>query len=122
MTRPVIAVLTVIAGLLAGYVARWRDHRPATEVAVTPLPAGAVLFSAPYCARCSALRALIHQIAPGEPLRELSVVDYPDVVRQLDIRSAPTLLIVNQEGAVTERLAGSIDAHELVKALKQRDC
>ena len=81
------------------------------------VPAGLVLVSAPYCHACRRLRAAIDALAPGLPYTEVDVMERPDVVRALDIRSTPTLLALDGARGEHGRLQGDWTTDELRRIL-----
>ena len=112
--RLTILACVIAAGCLVGILARMWTARSTTPTSST-LPAGLWLFTSPYCAPCKHLRGLLGA-HPAVTFQEVSVVERPDLVRALDVRSAPTLVAIDANGRVTGSL-GSTDAGRLSKFL-----
>jgi hypothetical protein len=112
--RLLILIAVVGAGSAMGWAGRlWRGRRRPPPS--TSLGAGVWLFTAPYCPPCGHVRTLLE---PTPDVHEVSVVDRPDLVRELDIRSAPTLVAVDHAGALLATIVGVPKEGELQQFLR----
>ncbi|MEE8600573.1 thioredoxin family protein [Euzebya tangerina] len=98
------------------------EARDIVEVLAPTTPLALVEFTAPDCAPCAAVAAVLHRVAQEHP--SVSVVQV-DVAEQLDlarahrIMRAPTTLLVSNRGELLGRVAGVPD-HEDVERLVRR--
>lgn len=66
-------------------------------------------FSSSFCQPCRATRVLLADVAttvPGVSHLEVDVEGHMDLVRQLDIRRTPTVLVLDRDGQVRKRASG----------------
>jgi thiol-disulfide isomerase/thioredoxin len=120
VTAGAIVVAAVLALAAAGGVAwRRRDgrlraarQRPLTVADLgRPLGERATLlqFSSSFCAPCRAASHLLEDVAAGtEGVThvDLNVADRLDLVRLLDIRRTPTVLVLGPQGRIARRGSG----------------
>ena len=114
-----LLVVVLGAGLVVGLVGRKAAHRQARgdlshADGISP---GLWLFTAPYCHRCVRLRDRLDSVAPVIAYETVDVCERPDLVRSLDIRSAPTVLAVGANGQVQAWLTGDDTDEELDRVL-----
>lgn len=100
------------------------DDRPrlSPEQLGTALGEAATLvqFSTEFCSPCRATRALLTDIAATEPgvvTVELDAEQHLDLVRDLDVRRTPTVLVLDASGAVTTRSSGLPRREQVLEAL-----
>ena len=114
-----MAVAVLVLAAAGGLAWRWRDGRlkGARQQALSradlgqPLGERATLlqFSSSFCAPCRAARHLLADVAArteGVTHLELDVADRLDLVRLLDIRRVPTVLVLGPGGQVARRASG----------------
>lgn len=125
----VVVLVAVLAGAAAfGLARRQRDGRlrgprsaPLLDLGV-PLGRRATLlqFSSPSCAPCRAARRLLADVAAhreGVTHVEIGVADRADLVRLLDIRRTPTVLVLGPQGQITRRASGVPRRDDLIGAI-----
>lgn len=120
IVRAAMLVAVLVAGSAVGLLGRRAAQRRApdgTDEAVD-LAAGLWLFTAPYCHRCVRLRDRLDSASPDITYGTVDVCERPDLVRALDIRSAPTLLAIGADGRVQDRLAGDCADEGLARILE----
>lgn len=79
-----------------------------------------VQFSSAFCTPCRATRVLLENIVAGMPDVAHVEVDAEaqlDLVRQLNILSTPTTLIVNSQGLEVGRAVGAPKREQVITAL-----
>lgn len=64
-------------------------------------------FSAPWCGPCKMLGPVMNRVAEKHEVEKIIVDDQPDVAREYQIRSIPTVLIVDEQGQVLARAIGT---------------
>jgi thiol-disulfide isomerase/thioredoxin len=77
-------------------------------------------FSSSFCAPCRATRHLLAGVAarqPGVAHIELDVADRLDLVRLLDIRRTPTVVVLDAHGRLTQRASGLPSADDIAAAV-----
>jgi thiol-disulfide isomerase/thioredoxin len=131
LTR-VLALVAVLAAASAfGVRRRIQDGRARTTVGGPALgpddlgaPLGAcgtlVQFSSQFCAPCRSARRVLGALAArldGVRHVELDAAEHLDLVRALDIRRTPTVLVLDPRGRIVSRAVGVPSAAELVGAL-----
>lgn len=109
IVRLVLLLAVLGAGSTLGLFGRWAAQRqtPADVSHAGDLAPGLWLFTAPYCHRCVQLRGRLDSMRPAVAYETVDVCERPDLVRALDIRSAPTLLAIGDNGRLLDRLAGN---------------
>ena len=99
------------------------DRLTAAEINA-PLGAQAtiVAFSTAFCAPCRVTRRIAEEVAsmiPGVAHVEVDAEANLDLVRRLDVRRTPTVLILDSAGAVRQRAVGAPRKADLIAALGQ---
>lgn len=135
MTGLALGLGTVIAATLFGLCWQHRQGRvqPGRHDPVARLPdpvlgrldrTGTVtllLLSAPICARCPQVRALLSELAvalPGVRQAELDLARHPELAAELGVRATPTTLVVSRTGQELFRVVGFPRRAELHNALQ----
>lgn len=81
-----------------------------------------VQFSSAFCQPCRATRLLLADVTkdlPGVAHIEIAAEDHMDLVRHLQVRRTPTVLLLDENGAIRKRATGLPRRSELVAALGQ---
>ncbi|MCW2831548.1 MAG: thiol reductase thioredoxin, partial [Aeromicrobium sp.] len=127
-----LAAAVVVAAAVA-LVMHWKNGRFSTaddRDALTarqiggPLGERATLvqFSSAFCAPCRATRQLLTDVAAGTDGVETVEIDaesHLDLVRELDVRRTPTVLVLDARGTVTTRASGLPRREQVVDALNR---
>lgn len=95
----------------------WAARRglvPSRAPVSDPLPHGLTLFTSPLCAACESMKVRLAAEAPSLSVNEISVFDRPDLVRLLDVRSTPSVFVVDDRGDIR---AQASDEDQLAAAL-----
>jgi len=97
------------------------DHLDADDIGV-PLGERATLvqFSSAFCAPCRATRVTLDEVAgmlEGVTHVEIDAEAQLDLVRRLDIRRTPTVLVLDAAGQVRVRAAGAPRKADVIAAL-----
>ncbi len=143
MTGPIVLLVAVLATVLLGVLySRWngrfRAQPPAASTAEESAPAddrdvlqpgdiGAdlgerltlVQFSSAFCSPCRATRTLLADVTSDRPdvaHVEVDAESNLDLVRRLDIRRTPTVVVLDATGAVVGRASG-LPRREQVEAV-----
>lgn len=79
-----------------------------------------VQFSSAVCATCPQVRRMLTDLVGAEP--DVAYVDLPseahdDLVRRLDVRRTPTVLLLDADGVVTSRTSGPVRPEQARAAL-----
>jgi len=101
--------------------------RPA-DVVLSPSDLGAplgeratlVAFSSAFCQPCRATRRVLDQVSsqvPGVSHVEIDAESHLDLVRRLDVRRTPTVLVLDPLGRVVRRASGQPRPADVVAAL-----
>jgi thiol-disulfide isomerase/thioredoxin len=111
------------------------QHRPdgpvpslGRDFALTPSQVGAALgeratlvqFSTAFCAPCRATRAVLADVAgmvPGVVHVEVDAESHLDLVRRLDVRRTPTVLVLDRDGLIRRRAVGAPRRVDVLAAL-----
>ena len=131
MTGLLILVVTLAVASGAGVLLRRRAgrHRTvATGERVEPADIGASLgtratllqFSSAFCQPCRATRRVLGEVAeivPGVRHVEVDAESHLDLVRRLDVRRTPTVLLLNADGVVATRASGQPTRQQVIAAL-----
>ena len=129
-----IALVVVLAVAVAtGLAWRWysgRMHRSTSDATrmVTPSELGGPLgqratlvqFSSAFCAPCRATRVILAEVAgatDGVTHVEIDAESHLDLVRRLDIRRTPTVLVLGPDGQITTRASGQPRKADVIAAL-----
>ena len=95
-----------------------------TEDIGEPLGARATLvqFSSAFCAPCRATRVILEEVSAmleGVVHVEIDAEAHLDLVRRLDVRRTPTVLVLDAAGLVRVRAAGAPRKADVIAALGQ---
>ncbi|MFJ9697543.1 TlpA family protein disulfide reductase [Kitasatospora sp. NPDC101183] len=128
-----VCVVVLTAATAFGLVRAGRDGRmrvPTTDGAVRLSEAelgGAlgeratlVQFSTAFCQPCRATRRVLAEVAgmvDGVAHLEVDAEDRLELVRRLDVRRTPTVLVLDGEGLVVRRAAGMPRKADVIAAL-----
>ena len=130
-----LGVLVVASGLglllrrsgrrLASTGAAPPDHRlEVLDAADLGAPLGAratlVQFSSAFCAPCRATRRVLDQVSSqveGVAHLEIDAESHLDLVRRLDVRRTPTVLVLDATGRVVRRASGQPRPADVIAAL-----
>jgi thiol-disulfide isomerase/thioredoxin len=106
-----------------------RADEPDGEVLTTsqlnaPLGERATLvqFSSAFCAPCRTTRVVLDDVAsrlPGVAHVEVDAEANLDLVRQLDVRRTPTVLVLDERGRIRTRASGAPSRSDVIAALGQ---
>lgn len=124
----VLALLVAASSLLAVLLAHRRGRgRTVNRPAPLPLPLTAeqlgsvatfVQFGTEICAPCRAASRRLEEFTaqhPGVLHLELDTADHPDLVRRLNILSAPTILLLDASGQIRVRFSGPPPTSEIAR-------
>jgi thiol-disulfide isomerase/thioredoxin len=128
-----LAVLAGVLVLASGLGLAWRraSGRVRSQAAgprLSPAELGAPLgeratlvqFSSAFCAPCRATRAVLRDVAglvDGVTHVEIDAESRLDLVRALDIRKTPTVLVLDPAGRVSKRASGQPRKADVIAAL-----
>jgi len=79
-----------------------------------------VQFSTSFCAPCRATRRILAEVAgmvDGVEHVEIDAESHLDLVRRLDIRRTPTVLVVGPDGRVAKRASGQPRKADVIAAV-----
>lgn len=79
-----------------------------------------VQFSTAFCQPCRATRRILDEVAtmvPGTVHVEIDAEAHLDLVRQLDIRRTPTVLVLDARGVIAKRAVGLPRKADVIAAL-----
>ncbi len=79
-----------------------------------------VQFSTAFCAPCRATRQILAEVArttDGVAHVEIDAESHLDLVRRLDIRRTPTVLVVGPDGRIARRASGQPRKADVIAAL-----
>jgi thiol-disulfide isomerase/thioredoxin len=79
-----------------------------------------VQFSSAFCAPCRATRVILAEVAgatDGVTHVEIDAESHLDLVRRLDIRRTPTVLVLGPDGRITTRASGQPKKADVIAAL-----
>ncbi|HTW03998.1 MAG TPA: thioredoxin family protein [Streptosporangiaceae bacterium] len=79
-----------------------------------------VQFSTAFCAPCRATRQILAEVAgmiDGVAHVEIDAESRLDLVRQLDIRRTPTVLVVGPDGRIAKRASGQPRKADVIAAV-----
>jgi len=79
-----------------------------------------VQFSTAFCQPCRATRRILEEVAQmvaGVTHIEIDAESNLDLVRQLDIRRTPTVLVLDQRGAIRKRATGAPRKVDVIAAI-----
>lgn len=79
-----------------------------------------VQFSTAFCAPCRATRRTLAEVAgmvPGVTHVEIDAEDRLGLVRELDVRKTPTVLVLGPDGEVVRRAQGQPRRADVIAAL-----
>jgi thiol-disulfide isomerase/thioredoxin len=81
-----------------------------------------VQFSTAFCAPCRATRQILAEVAgmvDGVAHVEIDAESRLDLVRQLDIRRTPTVLVLGPDGRIAKRASGQPRKADVIAALAE---
>jgi thiol-disulfide isomerase/thioredoxin len=81
-----------------------------------------VQFSSAFCQPCRATRLILQDVTaqmPGVAHVEIDAESHMDLVRHLDVRRTPTLLLLDGSGAIRKRATGLPRKSDVLAALAQ---
>lgn len=144
MVGLIVLVVVVVAATAFALARRRSDGRLApvrnpqaaasadrTETLLDPADLGApalgeqatlVHFSTAFCQPCRATRRVLGEVAgmvPGVIHVEVDAEQRLDLVRRLDVRRTPTVLVLDRAGRITRRAAGQPRKADVIAALGQ---
>ena len=134
MVTGVIVVLAVLGAASAcglalrrrgGRLVQGRSGRALTEAELgRPLGRRATLvqFSTAFCAPCRATRVVLADVArmvDGVEHVEIDAESRLDLVRRLDIRRTPTVLVLRPDGSIARRASGQPRQADVLTALAE---
>jgi thiol-disulfide isomerase/thioredoxin len=100
------------------------DAGPVLTSAELGLPLGEratlVQFSTAFCAPCRATRRILGEVAgmiDGVAHVEIDAESHLDLVRRLDIRRTPTVLVVGPDGRIAKRASGQPRKADVIAAV-----
>lgn len=101
---------------------RGADERLAAEEIGAPLGERATLvqFSTAFCQPCRATRRILDDLSrtvPGVAHIEVDAESHLDLVRRLDVRRTPTVLVLDGNGRIVRRASGQPRTVDVVAAL-----
>jgi thiol-disulfide isomerase/thioredoxin len=79
-----------------------------------------VAFSSAFCQPCRATRRVLDQVSaqvPGVTHVEIDAESHLELVRRLDVRRTPTVLVLDPAGRVVRRASGQPRSADVVAAL-----
>ena len=79
-----------------------------------------VQFSTAFCAPCRATRRILGEVAgmvDGVEHVEIDAESHLDLVRRLDIRRTPTVLVVGPDGRIAKRASGQPRKADVIAAV-----
>ena len=101
-----------------------RPAEPALSAAEIGQPLGEratlVQFSTSFCAPCRATRQVLAEVAgmtDGVAHVEIDAESRLDLVRQLDVRRTPTVLVLGPEGQISQRASGQPRKADVIAAI-----
>ena len=111
-------------GGLKAHAANPAETRPVLTGAELGLPLGQratlVQFSTAFCAPCRATRRILDEVAgmiDGVAHVEIDAESHLDLVRRLDIRRTPTVLVVGPDGRIAKRASGQPRKADVIAAV-----
>jgi thiol-disulfide isomerase/thioredoxin len=132
----VVVVTLVVASALGLWVQRsghrlgrsrrTTDRAPRTVLAAADLGADLgeratlVQFSTAFCQPCRATRRVLDEVSglvPGVAHVEVDAESNLELVRRLDVRRTPTVLVLDAQGAVVRRASGQPRKADVLAAL-----
>jgi thiol-disulfide isomerase/thioredoxin len=133
VTGLLVLVVTLVVATAAGVALRRRagQHRVvASGDRIAPTDIGAQLgeratllqFSSAFCQPCRATRRVLGEVAgivPGVRHVEVDAESHLELVRRLDVRRTPTVLLLDRDGVVSTRAAGQPTRQQVIAALGQ---
>ncbi len=125
-----IGAALVLASALGMWLRRSgrRLSRPAAGPVLGPRDLGGALgeratlvaFSSAFCQPCRATRRVLDQVSaqvPGVAHIEIDAESHLELVRRLDVRRTPTVLVLDPEGRIVRRASGQPRPADVLAAL-----
>jgi thioredoxin 1 len=79
-----------------------------------------IYFSAPWCGPCRQLAPTMEQVAAeGITIQKVNVDNEPEFAKQYNIRSIPTVVLVNQAGEEITRTTGALSKQTYIDLYSQ---
>jgi thiol-disulfide isomerase/thioredoxin len=133
VTGLLVLVVTLVVATVTGVALQRRagQHRVvAAGDRIAPTDIGAQLgeratllqFSSAFCQPCRATRRVLGEVAeivPGVRHVEVDAESHLELVRRLDVRRTPTVLLLDRDGVVSTRAAGQPTRQQVIAALGQ---
>lgn len=66
-----------------------------------------VVFTTPYCASCGPVKDKLADVDPDAHVVTVDATEQPHLADAFSVRSAPTVLLADADGQVTERFVGA---------------
>ncbi|HMD11788.1 MAG TPA: thioredoxin family protein, partial [Marmoricola sp.] len=79
-----------------------------------------VQFSSAFCQPCRATRRVLDEVSravPGVAHREVDAESNLELVRRLDVRRTPTVLVLDATGGIVRRASGQPRKADVIAAL-----
>lgn len=133
MTGVLVLVVTLAVATAIGLLFRRRSGQHqvvASGDRINPADIGAPLgeratllqFSSAFCQPCRATRRVLGEVAeivPGVRHIEVDAESHLDLVRRLDVRRTPTVLLLDADGVISTRASGLPTRQQVIAALGQ---
>jgi thiol-disulfide isomerase/thioredoxin len=135
MTGAIVCVAVLLATATCGMF--WKRHNGRMKGSTSPAGDGEVLtaselggplggratlvqFSTAFCAPCRATRVILSDVArqiDGVAHVEIDAESHLDLVRRLDIRRTPTVLVLGPDGRIAQRGSGQPRKADVIAAI-----
>lgn len=112
-----VIVAAIVVGLVVGrrlylqYQARLQAHTPTIRRVPPELRSGAertwIVFTTPLCASCGPVKDQIELEDPSARIITVDATREPHLAEAFEVRSAPTVVLADADGAVQARLVGA---------------
>jgi hypothetical protein len=120
----VVLTLLVLFALARPVVARWRRGLRDEARPVPRLPARLLgstertwlVFTTPYCASCGPVADTLRTRDPRARVVTVDATREPELAQAFLVRSAPTALLADADGAVRARLVGAAAVDDYVRS------
>lgn len=83
-----------------------------------------IKFSAEWCIPCQNLRIPFEEISKDENFKkfsfeEVDIEDKPDIARKFKVKSIPTILILDDNEEILEKIVGSVSKQKIISNLEK---